>query len=57
MLVARADPNYPGHDDISEWLDGYVPDKFDEFPTELALGPIAARRNAAAKRIITPKNR
>jgi hypothetical protein len=57
MLEARADPIHPDHAEISEWLEGYDPDKFDEFSIEVALGRIAARRNAAAKRIITPKNR
>lgn len=54
MLEARADPAHPDHAEISEWLDGYDPDALDVFPTEVALGRIAARRNAAAKRIIKP---
>jgi len=41
---------------ITEWLDGYDPDELDVFPIEVALGRIAARRNAAAKRIIKPEN-
>jgi len=52
MLEARADPNHPDHTDVTEWLDGYDPDRFDIFPIQGALGRIAARRNAAAKRII-----
>lgn len=54
MLEARADPAHPDHAEIGEWLDGYDPDALDVFPTEVALGRIAARRNAAAKRIIKP---
>lgn len=54
MLEARADPEHPDHAEISEWLDGYDPDELDDFPTKVALGRIAARRNAAAKRIIKP---
>ncbi|OBX17543.1 hypothetical protein A9995_15610 [Erythrobacter sp. QSSC1-22B] len=54
MLEARADPTHPDHAEISEWLDGYDPDEFDDFPIKVALGRIAARRNAAAKRIIKP---
>ena len=56
MLEARADPNHDDHAEISEWLDGYDPDDFDVFPIQVALGRIAARRNAAAKRIIKPSN-
>ena len=52
MLEARADPAHPDHAEISEWLDGYDPEELDVFPIEVALGRIAARRNAAAKRII-----
>lgn len=52
MLKARADSTHPDHADISEWLDGYNPDDLDIFPIEVALARIAARRNAAAKRII-----
>lgn len=55
MLEARADPAHPDHAEISEWLDGYDPDALDVFPTQVALGRIAARRNAAAKRIIKPE--
>jgi hypothetical protein len=54
MLDARADPAHPDHDEISEWLDGYDPEALDKFPIEVALARIAARRNAAAKRIIKP---
>lgn len=56
MLKARADPDHPDHTEIREWLDGYDPDELDIFPIEVALGRIAARRNAAAKRIIKPTN-
>lgn len=56
MLEARADPTHPDHAEISEWLDGYDPDEFDDFPIKVALGRIAARRNAAAKRIIKPNH-
>lgn len=54
MLEARADPTHPDHAEISEWLDGYDPEHLDHFPIHGALGRIAARRNAAAKRIIKP---
>ena len=56
MLEARADPTHPDHAEISEWLDEYDPDELDVFPIEVALGRIAARRNAAAKRILKPAN-
>ncbi|MDP3677045.1 MAG: plasmid pRiA4b ORF-3 family protein [Novosphingobium sp.] len=56
MLEARADPTHPDHAEISEWLDGYDPEELDIFPIEVALGRIAARRNAAAKRIVKPTN-
>jgi hypothetical protein len=55
MLEARADPTHPDHADITEWLDGYDPAELDAFPTQVALGRIAARRNSAAKRIIAKK--
>lgn len=56
MLEARADPAHPDHAEISEWLDEYNPDVLDVFPIQVALCRIAARRNAAAKRIIKPAN-
>jgi hypothetical protein len=56
MLEARADPKHPEHGDVVVWLDGYDPEELDLFPIEGALGRIAARRNAAAKRIIKPAN-
>ena len=56
MLEARADPAHPEHAEISEWLDEYDPDELDIFPIEVALGRIAARRNAAAKRILKSAN-
>lgn len=52
MLKAKADPTHPDHAEIIEWLEGYHPDELDLFPIQIALGRIAARRNAAAKRII-----
>jgi hypothetical protein len=52
MLEARADPAHLDHAEISEWLDGYDPEELDVLPIEVALARIAARRNAAAKRII-----
>ena len=48
--------DHPDHVENEEWLDGYDPDALDVFPVEVALGRIAARRNAAAKRIIKPAN-
>ncbi|WP_340318393.1 plasmid pRiA4b ORF-3 family protein [Rhizorhabdus argentea] len=56
MLEARADPTHPDHAEISTWLDEYDPDELDVFPIEVALGRIAARRNAAAKRILKSAN-
>ena len=56
MLEARADPTHPDHAEISEWLDGYNPDDLDVFPIQVALSRIAARRNAAAKRIMKKAN-
>ena len=56
MLATRADPTHPDHAEITEWLDEYDPDELDVFLIQVALGRIAARRNAAAKRIIKPAN-
>lgn len=56
MLAARADPTHPDHAAISKWLDEYDPDELDVFPIEVALARIAARRNAAAKRILKSAN-
>ena len=56
MLKPRADPANPDHAKISEWLDEYDPDALDVFPRQVPLGRIAARRNAAAKRIMKPAN-
>ena len=56
MLEARADPAHPDQAEISEWLEDYDPDALDVFPIQVALGRIAARRNAAAKRIMKPAN-
>ena len=52
MLDARADPNHPNHTDAKAWLDDYDPDELDELPIKFALGRMAARRNAAATRIM-----
>lgn len=57
MLEARNDPDHPDHADVSEWLDDFDPDELDVFPINGILGRIAARRNAAAKRIIKPGDR
>lgn len=56
MLEARADPAHPDHAEISEWLDDYDPDALEVFPIQVALGRIAARRNAAGARIMKPTN-
>jgi hypothetical protein len=56
MLEARDDPTHSDHADIREWLDGYDPEEIDILPIKVALGRIAARRNAAAKRIIKHAN-
>lgn len=54
MLAILSDPTHEQHAEIREWLDDYDPEKFDTLPIDIALGRIAARRNAAAKRIVTP---
>jgi Plasmid pRiA4b ORF-3-like protein len=54
MLEAKADPTHPEHAEITEWLDEYDPAELDIFPIQVTLGRIAARRNAAAKRITKP---
>lgn len=46
----------PGHVEISEWLDAYDPKDFNIFLIQVAVGRMAARRNAAAKRINKPVN-
>jgi hypothetical protein len=56
MLEARDDPTHSDHADICDWLDGYDPDELDILPIKVALGRIAARRKAAAKRIIKHAN-
>lgn len=56
MLNARADPTHPDHVEITEWFDEYDPDELDALPIQVALARIAARRNAAAKRIMKPAN-
>lgn len=55
MLEIRSDPTHEQHIEINDWLDGYDPDELDTLPIEAGLARIAARRNAAAKRIIKPK--
>ena len=55
MLDARPDPSREEHADICRWLDDYDPEELDIFPIQVALGRIAAKRNAAAKRIISKK--
>ncbi|MBS7671588.1 plasmid pRiA4b ORF-3 family protein [Croceicoccus sp. 1NDH52] len=55
MLDARSDPTHEEHADICRWLDDYDPEELDIFPIQVALGRIAAKRNAAAKRIISKK--
>lgn len=52
MLEARANPDHSDHAEICEWSNGYKPDELDVSVIEVALGRIAARRNAAAKRIM-----
>ena len=54
MLEATAGPEHPEHADICEWLKDYDPETLDVFPIEVALGRIAAYRNAAAKRVMKP---
>jgi hypothetical protein len=56
MIEASADPTHPDRAAISAWLDEYDPDELEVFPIEAALGRIAARRNAAAKRILKSAN-
>ena len=56
MLQARIDPQHPDHAEMAEWLDGYDPEELDPLLIEGILGRIAARRNAAAKRIVKPVN-
>jgi hypothetical protein len=55
LLAAHADPDHPDHDEAKAGLDDYDPAEFDELPVKVALGRIAARRNAAAARILKPK--
>ncbi|MFL0692564.1 MAG: hypothetical protein ACJLUP_10750 [Agrobacterium tumefaciens] len=57
MLEARADPEHPDHADVSEWLDDNDLNELEVLPINGILGRIAARRNAAAKRIINPDDR
>lgn len=55
MLEIRSDPTHEQYAEINDWLDGYDPEELDILPIEAALSRIAARRNAAAKRIVKPK--
>lgn len=55
MLEIRSDSTHEQYIEINDWLDGYDPDELDTLPIEAGLARIAARRNAAAKRIIKPK--
>ena len=50
-LEARADPNDPDHDQITEWLDDYDPNALDELQIRISLSRIANRRNAARARL------
>jgi hypothetical protein len=54
MLEIRSDPTHEQYVEINDWLDGYDPDELDTLPIEAGLARIAARRNAAAKRIVKP---
>ena len=45
----------PVNHEAQAWLDDYDPAAFDEWPVKYALGPIAARRNATAARLLKPK--
>ena len=51
-LDALADPTHPDHAEITDWLDEYDPDQIDELPLNIALGRLAARRNAARTRLV-----
>lgn len=50
-LAALNDPKHPRHGEISEWLGEYEPDAIDINAIGVGLGHLAARRNAAAKRL------
>jgi hypothetical protein len=59
--LSPPDPTSPrssayAYAEITEWLDEYDPVDLDVLPIQVALGRIAARRDAAAKRIIKPAN-
>jgi hypothetical protein len=56
MLQARDDPDHPEHVQVREWLDGFGPEDLDVSLIDVALKRIAARRNAAAKRIMKSAN-
>jgi hypothetical protein len=50
-LDVVADPTYPEHAEVADWLDEYDPDGIDELPLKIALGRLAKRRNAARTRL------
>ena len=52
MFEARADPTHADHTEISKWIEGYDPDALGAIPIQIALGRIAARRKAIAKRVM-----
>jgi hypothetical protein len=45
-LEALADPSHPEHADVSDWLDGYDPNKLNGLALKRAVGRIASRRRA-----------
>jgi hypothetical protein len=49
-LEAIVDPNHPDHEDIVEWMGEYDLKTINELFINFALGRIANRRNAAARR-------
>ena len=49
-LETIADPEHSDHDDIVEWMGEYDPKTIDELAIKVALGRIANRRKAAARR-------
>jgi hypothetical protein len=55
MIDVSSDPTHEEHADVCRWPDDYYPEELDSSPIQVALGRIAAKRNAAAKRIIPKK--
>lgn len=51
LLDALENPKHEFHAEAREHLEGYDPHEIDELPIKYALGRIAARRNAARKRL------